>query len=176
MQNHLVISAIAPNRPGIANEITSLVTKCGCNILESKMKSMGDTFSLILMAAGEWNSIAKLEHTLPSKASSMQMTTMMQRTEIQQPKPELPYRVKIFSLDNPGITQEITHFFTDNGINIQEMSCNTYPAQHTGAMVGATKLTVSIPTSLQVSKIREKFRLFCDKTNLDGEMKPIGQD
>jgi len=176
MQNHLVISAIAPNRPGIANEITSLVTYCGCNIVESKMKSMGDTFSLVLMAAGEWNAIAKLEHVLPSKASAMQMTTMMQRTEPEAPKAELPYRVKIFALDNPGITREITQYFTENDINIQEMSCNTYPAQHTGAMIGAIKLTVSIPTKTPVSKIRESFREFCDKTNLDGEIKPIGQD
>ena len=176
MQSHLVISAIAPNRPGIANEVTALVTYCGCNIIQSKMKAMGDTFSLVLLAAGEWNAIAKLEHVLPSKAAAMKMTTMMQRTETEPVRAELPYRIKIFALDNPGITKDITQFFTEKGINIQEMSCNTYPAQHTGAMVGAIKLTVSIPTSLKVSKIRDQFREFCDKTNLDGDMKPIGQD
>lgn len=176
MQNHLVISAIAPNRPGIANEITSLVTYCGCNIIESKMKAMGETFSLVLMAAGEWNAIAKLEHVLPSKASSMQMTTMMQRTELEAPKRELPYRVKIFALDNPGISKEITHYFNEQGINIQEMSCNTYPAQHTSAMVVAIKLTIGIGTGVTVSKVRESFKEFCDKTNLDGEIKPIGQE
>ena len=173
MASHLVFSAIAPNRPGIAHDITSLVTHCGCNILESKMKTMGDTFSLVLMAEGEWNAIAKLEHTLPNKAPSMGMTTMMQRTDPAESRQELPYRVKIIALDNPGITKDITSFFADLGINIQEMSCNTYPAQQTGAMIGQIKLTVGIPTSQSVSKIRDKFHDFCAQTNLDGIMDPI---
>jgi glycine cleavage system transcriptional repressor len=175
MPSHLVISAIAPNKPGIANEITSLVTQCGCNILESKMKSMGETFSLVLMAEGEWNAIAKLEHVLPSKASSMGMTTMMQRTELAVPKSELPYRVKIMALDNPGISEEITSFFAEQNINIKEMSCNTFTASYTAAKVGSIKLTVSLPAELAVSKVRENFQKFCNKTNLDGVMEPIAQ-
>ncbi len=175
MSSHLVISAIAPNKPGIANEISSLVTQCGCNILESKMKAMGQTFSLVLMAQGEWNAIAKLEHVLPTKASTMGMITMMQRTELAPPKPELPYRVKIIALDNAGITKEITSFFAKQNINIQEMSCNTYTSPHTGARVGLIKLTVSFPTTHAVSEIRENFNQFCKKTNLDGSMEPIAQ-
>jgi len=173
MPSHLVISAIAPNRPGMANQVTSLVTLCGCNILESKMKAMGDTFSLVLLAEGEWNAIAKLEHTLPSKASSIGMTTMMQRTEPTTAKSELPYRVKITTLDNPGITKEITSFFADQNIDIQEMSCNTYAASHTGAKVGSIKLTVSLSFEIAVSEVRDNFQKFCARTNLDGSMQAI---
>ncbi len=175
MSSRLVISAIAPNTPGIAHQVTSLVTYCGCNIVESKMKAMGNSFSLVLMAEGEWNAIAKLEHVLPQKASTMGMTTMMQRTEKAVSSNELPYRVKIIALDNPGITKEITSFFADQKINIQEMSCNTYPSPQTGAMIGAIKLTVGIPKGQSVSKIRDKFQEFCAKTNLDGTMDPIAQ-
>ena len=175
MPSHLVISAIAPNQPGIAHQITSLVTDCGCNIVESKMKAMGNTFSLVLMAEGEWNAIAKLEHILPQKAPTLGMTTMMQRAEKNNSRNELPYRVKIIALDNPGITKEITNFFSKQNINIQEMSCNTYPSHQTGAMIGQIKLTVSIPVNLSVSSIRDKFNDFCAKTNLDGTMDPIAQ-
>lgn len=175
MPNHLVISAIAPNQPGIAHQITSLVTKCGCNIVESKMKAMGNTFSLVLMAEGEWNAIAKLEHILPQKAPAMGMTTMMQRAEKADNTKALPYRVKIIALDNPGITKEITNFFAEQQINIQEMSCNTYPAPQTGAMIGTIKLTVGLPVNISVSNIRDKFNDFCAKTNLDGTMDPIAQ-
>lgn len=174
MQTHLVISAIAPNNKGIANEITSMVADCGCNIIQSKMKSLGSTFSLIILAAGEWNAIAKLEHVLPKKAPALQMTTMMQRTELEASKSELPYRVKIFALDNPGISKDITSFFTEKGIQIQEMSSNSYPAQHTGAIVGAIKLTVGVPTTMSVAKMKESFMQFCEKANLDGSISPIG--
>lgn len=175
MSSHLVISAIAPNRPGIANEIISLVSYCRCNIVESKMKSMGNTFSLVLMAEGEWNALAKLEHILPQKAPSMGMTTLMQRTESAKPKSELPYRVKVITLDNPGITSELISFFAARDINIQEMSSNTYPAQHSGVIAGQIKLTISIPTTQAIANVRDSFNDFCAKTNLDGIMEPITQ-
>lgn len=170
MSNQLVISAIAPNRAGIAHEITALVTQCGCNILEGKMQTLGETFSMVFMAEGEWNALAKLEHMLPSKACSMGMTTMMLRTKQANPTTELPYRVKITTLDNPGLTKAITSFFSENNINIQEMSCKTYPSQQTGAQIGSIKLTVSIPKPTNVSKLKEKFNLFCAEMNLDGLM------
>jgi len=174
MQNRLVISAIAPNRPGIANEITSLVTTCGCNILETKMKSMGNTFNLVLMASGEWNALAKLEHVMPSRAHSMGMTTMIKRVECDQNKrAELPYRVKFFSQDNPGIANEITTFFADRKVNIEQMSCDTFLAQHTNAPLAEIKLTVSVPTELKLSSLRKDFDDFCLEQNLDAKFQPI---
>jgi glycine cleavage system transcriptional repressor len=174
MQNFLVISAIAPNRPGIANEITSLVNYCGCNILESKMKSMGSTFSLVLMASGEWNSLAKLEHVLPSKAAAMGMTTMIQRTDVESQKQlGLPYRVKFFTQDNPGIANDITAYFAEKNINIEQMSCDTFLAQKTNAPIAEIKLTISVPLDVNISNLRRSFDDFCLTTNLDASFEPI---
>ncbi len=173
-QNLLVISAIAPNKQGIANDITDLIACCGCNIQQSKMKAMGNSFSLILMVSGEWNAIAKLEHILPTKAQSWGMMTMLQRTEIQAPRPnKLPYRVKIVALDSLGITKEVTAFFAEQDINIREMSCDTYKAQHTNAPIAEIKLTIGVSTSILISSLREKFTAFCKKFNLDASLEAI---
>jgi glycine cleavage system transcriptional repressor len=172
--NFVVISAIAPNRTGIANEITDLITYCGCNIQESKMKAMGNTFSLVLMASGEWNAIAKLEHVLPSKAASMGMTTMLQRTEPKSSGDQgLPYRVKMIAKDDLGITKKITAFFADRSINIEQMSCDTYQAQQTATILGEIKLTVSIPVKANISSLREAFQQFCKTHNLDASFEAI---
>jgi len=173
-QNLLVISAIAPNRPGIANEITDIITNCGCNIQESKMKTMGNTFSLVLMASGEWNSIAKLEHVLPTKAPSIGMTTMLRRAEPREmDQASLPYRVKMIAPDDQGITKEITAFFAERCIEIEQMSCDTYLSRRTNTAIGEVKLTVSIPTETNISTLRENFYDFCKAQNLDASFEPI---
>ena len=175
-QNLLIISAIAPNRPGIANDIIDLIAECGCNIQQSRMKCMGSTFSLVLMASGEWNAIAKLEHILPRKAPAWNMTTMLQRAESQQFRlNRLPYKVKIVALDNIGITKELTSFFAEQDINIREMSCDTYQAQHTSAQIAEIKLTIGVPTEIQISSLREGFEAFCKAQNLDASLEPITQ-
>ena len=173
-QTLLTISAIAPNRPRIAHEITALIAFCGCNILESKMKSMGNTFSLILMASGEWNAIAKLEHILPTKAHSWGMMTMMQRAEPQAHRiNKLPYRAKIVALDKPGITKEVTEFFADQDINIRELNCETYEATHTRAPITELTLTVGVSTDIIISTLRQKFDQFCKRLNLDASLEAI---
>lgn len=170
----LVISAIAPNRPGLANDIIDLITNSGCNIQQSKMKAMGNTFSLVLMASGEWNAIAKLEHSLPSKAHSMGMTTMLQRTEPTQfNQQEKPYRVKIFGTDKLGIFKDITTFFANQSINIEQMSCETYSAPQTQSPIVEVKLTVNIPATINIANLRIEFSLFCEQKNLDATFEPV---
>ena len=170
----LVISAIAPNKPGFVKEITDIIGQCGCNITESKMKSMGDKFSLVIMASGEWNAIAKLEHVLPSQAHSMGMTTMLQRTTpIEALGQHLPYRVKMTTLDRHGLSNGITAFFANKDINIEELSCNTFDAQQTGAKLVLIKLTINIPTSVDIAILRDDFDVFCRKENIDATLLPV---
>lgn len=170
----LVISAIAPNKPGFVKEITDIISLCDCNILESKMKSMGNKFSLVLMASGEWNSIAKLEHTLPSKAHAMGMTTMIQRTTAKQHVKELlPYRVKMTTIDRQGLSNGITAFFAAQNINIEELSCNTFDAQQTGSRLVLIKLTINIPLEVDIAKLKDDFDGFCRKENLDASLQPV---
>lgn len=170
----LVISAIAPNKPGFVKEITDIVIQCQCNIIESKMKSMGNKFSLVLMASGEWNAIAKLEHSLPSKAHAMGMTTMIQRTTAKEHLSELlPYRVKMTTLDRRGLSNGITTFFANQKINIEELSCNTFDAQQTSTKLVLIKLTINIPVEKDIAKLRDEFELFCRKENLDASLQPV---
>lgn len=172
--NLLVVSAIAANRPGIANDVSDLIAECGCSIKESKMKTMGDTFNLVLMASGAWNSITKLEQKLPKKAQSWGMTTMIKRTTNTGCRPNrLPYHVSIVALDNLGITKEITSFFTQQDINIREMSCDTYIAQNSSAPIAEIKLTVGISTDISIAELRQEFDLFCRSLNLDASLEPI---
>jgi len=165
---YLVVSALASNRPGIANQISSLVAECGCNIVEGKMQCMGAAFSAVLMISGEWNNIAKLEQTLPRRACELQMTTMMRRTECpSNNQTALPYIIDIVTRDNPGISKEITLFFAERDINIESMNCDTYPALKTGTTVGEIRMVVLIPESRNLMQLREEFLLFCEKRNID---------
>jgi len=169
----LVISAIAPNKPGFVKEISDIITRCDCNIMESKMKSMGNKFSLVLMASGDWNSITKLEHSLPSKAHAMGMTTMIQRTTFKEHLSQMtPYRVKMTTIDRLGLSNGITAFFADKNINIEELSCNTFDAQQTDTKLVLIKLTINIPPHTDISILSNEFDDFCNKEKIDASLQP----
>ena len=174
MSSRLVISAIAPNQPGMANKITRLISDLGATILESRMTVMGNEFAVIMEVGGEWNALAKLEHQLPAKAQSLNLITMFKRTD-KAPAEEraAPYRVRIITLEDKGVTSEITEFFAEKKINIEEMNCHTYHAPHTGTLMGEIKMTVSISVDASLAKIKRDFEELCTKRNLDANIEPL---
>ena len=58
MNTLLVISALGDDRPGIVNDLSTVILEYGCNIADSRMSVLGGEFALILLVAGNWDSSA----------------------------------------------------------------------------------------------------------------------
>lgn len=52
MTQHLVITAVGTDRPGICNEVVRLVTQAGCNIIDSRIAMFGKEFTLLMLISG----------------------------------------------------------------------------------------------------------------------------
>ena len=57
-------------------------------------------------------------------------------------------------------------------INIEDMNTSSYSAAHTGTPMFAVRMTVGIPSDIQISGLREDFMEFCDSMNLDAVLEP----
>lgn len=171
--HYLVISALSSDRPGIVKTLSALATDCQCNILDSRMAVMGGEFAVLMMVSGNDEAVSRMETTLPEVAKREDLTVISKRTEDKPPAADLrPYEVEVIALDNQGIVHEIARFFAERSINIEKMNTETYAAPHTGSPMFALKMTVDIPATTQVSKLREEFVDFCDESNLDATIEP----
>jgi glycine cleavage system transcriptional repressor len=174
MQKYLVVSALGADRPGIANELATTASECGCNIVDSRMAVLGGEFAVIMLLTGSWNAIAKLESTLPALEKSHDLVTLVKRTQLPSDRSDLmPYGVQVVALDTPGIIKEIATFFSSQSINIENLQTDSYKAPHTGAPMIVINMTVNIPVTLHIADLRDRFTLFCDDLNLDASMEPM---
>lgn len=172
--NYLVISAIGRDRPGLIEQISGTASDARCNIVDTRMTLLGGEFAMILLASGSWDAIAKLETILPALAERLELTLIVRRTEERPPQPDVvPYNVHVISLDHPGIVHEISHFFANKGINIDDLYTGTYKAPHTGTPMFTLTMTVNIPGTTHIAGLREEFMMFCDDRNLDAIIEPI---
>lgn len=173
MSHYLVVSAVGTDQPGMVSELTGLASDSGCNIADSRMCVMGCEFALIMMLTGEWNAIAKVEHSLPALAQKLGLITLTKRTTPPPPQITLvPYDIHIVGLDAPGIVCEIANFFSSQNINTVVLSTDNYAAPHTSAPMVRLFMTVNIPKAIHIADLREQFLLFCDDLNLDAIMEP----
>ena len=174
MQNYLVVSVLAADRPGIANDLTTIATEHNCNIVDSRMVVLGGEFAVVMMLSGSWNSIAKFEDALSSLEKKLGLLTLVKRTELPQNTTSLmPYGIQVVALDNPGIIKDISTFFSSQSINIENLQTDSYKAPHTAAPMLILNMTVNIPVGMHIADLREQFTIFCDDLNLDASMEPL---
>lgn len=174
MQNHFVISALGNNRPGLVHQLSKAVKDCGCNILDSRMAVLGGEFAVILLLAGTWDAIAKIESMIPRLEDSLDLTLISRRTEVRQKVANLmPYAVEVVASDRPGIVHDIAQFFSSRDINIEELFTGSYAAAHTGTPMFSLHVTISVPTNTSIAALRGEFMDLCDQLNLDAVMEPV---
>lgn len=169
-----MVSALGRDHPGIVNDLAEVVLECGCNMLDSRMTVLGTEFAVILLVAGNWSAIAKVEDHLPRLAKKLDLTITFRRTEMREDSDNLvPYAVEVVAMDHPGIVHDIAQFFSSRDINIEDLYTGRYPAPHTGTPMFSLHMTVGVPGDMSVAQLRGEFMDFCDALNLDSMLAPV---
>jgi len=171
--NYLVITASGEDKVGLVDRLSSKIAESGCNIEESRMAVLGDQFALIMLLFGPWNALTKLEGQLESLGDQLGLTIIHRRTQQRErTQPAIPYVVDVVAMDHPGIVRNLAAFFSKNGINIEELQTDTYPAPHTGTAMFSVSMTVGIRADIHIPTLRGNFLDYCDDLNLDASFEP----
>jgi glycine cleavage system transcriptional repressor len=171
--DYLALTAAGDDKVGLVEAFSAKITETGCNIEESRMTVLGGQFAILMLVSGPWNALSKLENQLEPLGKQLGLTIVHKRTrEKERREPTLPYHVEVVALDNPGIVHKLSSFFARYGINIEELSTDTYPAPHTGTQMFSVHMEVGVPASSHISTLRGDFFDYCDDLNLDATFEP----
>ena len=172
-KDYLAITASGEDMVGLVDRLSNRIVDSGCNIEESRMAVLGGQFALIMLISGPWNALSKLEGQMGPLGGQLGLSIIHKRTKKrEQPQSALPYVIEVVAMDHPGIVHKLSAFFSRNGINIEELQTDTYPAPHTGTPMFSVAMTVGIPSDLHIPALREAFLDYCDDLNLDATFEP----
>lgn len=170
----IVLAAIGADKPGIVKDLSTTVTENDGNILDSRMLAIGGEFSLIITVGTETGSLDNIDNALRARCDQLKLEAICRKTHRKAPpKASIPYRVQVVSLDHPGIVQEVTGFFANKNINIEDLKTETYAAPLTGSPMFSLELLVNIPTRLGLSELKDQLFEFCESFNLDASIEPV---
>ena len=169
--HHLIVTALATYQKGILEAFTKTSKQCGCNILESKLTSMGEECSLLFHFTGTWHTVAKLEAALPVLAQQFQAQLHTKRTLPRPTLSALPYHIQVIAQDRPGVLNDLVSFFTPQHISIEKMECETYRAKNDTPMT-AISFLVNISPKQHLATLRDQFILYCEDRNFDAMIEP----
>ena len=149
------------------------IADAGCNLSESRVSTIGTEVSLMLLASGAWDALAKLETALTKLARDESLRLVHYRTGQRGNSAQLPYLVEVVAADRPGIVARIVEFFAQHEISVEQLNSTRYRAMQTGAEMFQAQFTIGIPADIHIAALRDDFLELCDGMNLDAIMDPV---
>ncbi len=173
-ENHLLISAFATHPESPLLSVSRRIADSGCNLVDARLATVGRDVSVLALAMGSWDAVAKLESALSRLEREEGFRLVWYRTGTKEPQSNLlPYIVEVVAADKPGILFQLADFFDRQGITIENLQSSRYRAMQTGADMFSAQITVGIPASMHIAALRDDFLEFCDHLNLDAILDPM---
>ncbi|MEN1939550.1 glycine cleavage system protein R [Luteimonas sp. MJ246] len=173
-ENHLLINAYTthPRSPLLA--VSRRIADSGCNLVDTRLSTVGRDVSVTALATGSWDAVAKLEAMLSRLEREEDLKLVWYRTGAKPVQSNLlPYIVEVVASDKPGILYQLADFFDRQGITIESLHCSRYRAMQTGADMFSAQVTIGVPADMHIAVLRDDFLEFCDHLNLDAIMDPM---
>lgn len=172
--HQLLIQTLTPSKRSPLLTLTKRIADAGCNLADARASTIGNDTSLMLLASGAWDAIAKLETALTKLGRDEELRLLHYRTGPREPSANLlPYLVEVVAADRPGILVKIIEFFTRSDIRVEQLNSLRYQAMQTGAEMFQAQITIGIPSETHLATLRDDFLELCDGLNLDAIMDPV---
>jgi len=169
----LIIAAVGPDRPGIVGELTAHLHGSGANILDSRMINLRGEFAMLMLVEAPESAVGKLRDGLPGVGEKMGMqVTITPQQGRQGSVTGLPYRLKSYSMDQPGIVARITRALRDFGVNIEELSARQESAPFAGSLLFLTEMRLTVPASVRLGDLKSKLQSVAAELNCDIDLDP----
>src|SRR5262245_38594004 len=173
--HQMIVSAVGPDRPGIVGELTGHLHSAGGNILDSRMVNFRGQFALmILLEMADNESAARMARDLPRVGESMGLNLFVRpQTGAPHAGAEgLSYRLKTYSMDQPGIVARLTNLLRQHGVNIEELVAHQQSAAFAGSPLFLTEMRLTVPPAVAVRELRAELEALCNELNCDVDLEP----
>jgi glycine cleavage system transcriptional repressor len=164
----LIITAVGPDRTGIVGELTSHLHAAGANILDSRMINLRGEFAMMILVDVP---DAKLARELPEIAQKMGLRVSIAAQESRaRPVEGMRYRLKTYSMDQPGIIARLSSVLRELGVNIEELSARQESAPFAGTPLFSTEMRLTVPPNVSLGKLRESLVRCGNEINCDVDL------
>ncbi len=172
-KNHLILTAVGPDRVGIVEKISEFITRLGGNIEDSKMAVFCGEFAVIILITGEGASLMKIAGSCRDLEAETGLTFFIKTPAARSAAGALaPYKLTASCMDHPGIVHKLSRALSAAGVNIESMETKTYAAPDSGTPIFRLEAAVSVPANADAARLRERFAEIQREENIDIDFAP----
>jgi glycine cleavage system transcriptional repressor len=176
MLTHLVLTANAPDRPGLVHRVTEVIVTHGGNVEEARMARLGGEFAAILLVAVPEASREALEADLAAlERENLRVTVRPTTRAVEAFQGYVPYELELSGADHQGILHEVADFLASEGINIESLDTEVTNAPITGVALFSMHAELQAPPGTSFGELRRKLAEIADELGVDIELTFAGR-
>jgi glycine cleavage system transcriptional repressor len=165
----LIVTAVGDDRPGLVGELTGYLHTAGANILDTRMVNLRGRFAVMVLL--EAPDVAGIKKALPTVSGGMGLTVHLAEQGASAAVVKgMPFKLKTYSLDQPGLVHRISEVLRGNGVNIEELSARQESAAFAGDPRFIMEMRLTVPAGVAVRKLRAELEGVCEKVNADMDL------
>jgi len=169
-KQHLVITAVGPDRIGLVEQISQFLLKQGCNIEDSKMAVFCGEFTIILLVSGAPDGLERVSQTLNALTSQTGLVFFAKKPAVRAPVASaLPCRLLASCLDHPGVVHQLSSVLSRLGVNIESLETKTEESAMSGTPIFGLDARLSVPAQVNLHTLRQELDEIGKRENIDIE-------
>jgi len=159
--NHLVLTVIAADQPGLVERVAQCIAAHGGNWLESRMSRMAGQFAGILRVAVPAEGYDELVEGLQELADQG-IRVMLADSGIDPACNWKPIHLDLVGNDRPGIVRDITRLLAEHGVNLERLHTEVLPAPMSGEPLFHADALLAVPLTLSLDLLQSRLEELAD--------------
>ena len=165
----MILFSVGKDRPGIVDDISTLLFERGANIEDSRMAALGGRFSIVTLFSCSLDQLEDIRTGL-NDLGKLGLETSLHEAEdttAATTQPALPLKLEVMSMDHPGVVQKLVHLLHQRNVNIKSLNTQVARAPLSGAPLFNLTLEASVPAEKQITKLKDELIKLAAQMNLD---------
>lgn len=159
--DHLVLTVIAEDQPGLVERLAKCIAEHGGNWLESRMSRMAGQFAGILRVAVPSEAHAGLTAALQGlQAQGIRVLLAHSGAEPQTSWQEI--QLELVGNDRPGIVRDITRLLAAHGVNLESLDTDVLSAPMSGEPLFRAEARLAVPSELSLELLQSRLETLAD--------------
>lgn len=159
--DHLVLTVIAEDQPGLIERLAGSVAAHGGNWLESRMARMAGQFAGIVrvdVPAEAHGALIKELEALSAQGIRVQLAA----SGSEPGRRFTSIRLELVGNDRPGIVRDITHVLAEQGVNLENLLTEVTPAPMSGELLFTAEALLAVPETLALEQLQARLETLAD--------------
>ena len=174
MKEHLVYSLLGPDRTGLVDRITQVLSQHSANLEDSRMAVLGGEFCMMFVCSVASEQRVALQAALAATAQELDLLQVSKATSTRQGQSgTLPLQVAVRGADHEGIVHDLVHYLVGKGVSVDNLESQLVNAPYSGVPLFEMKMRVSAPASLSLAELRRSLQGVGDRLNVDVEVAAV---